>query len=129
MCDFFWEKGTSLSVGEGDLSDVIRAAQPAAQPEPSMWHIPVGPSSSAEHGASSSSGFGDPFDLFSGAGDASFNEMPDTDRDLFEEIKGIPYDIRVSPVIGSYHVEKNIGAVSGPTIAPPLRSLPGSKRR
>jgi hypothetical protein len=129
MCDFFWEKGTGLSAGGGDLSDVIRAAQPAAhQPEPSMWHIPVGPSPSAENGASSSTGFGDPFDPFAGTGDDSFNEMPD--RDLFEEIKEIPYDIRVSPVIFSDHVAKNTRTVLGPTIAPPLRSpAPGSKRR
>lgn len=125
MCDFFsWEK-VGLSAGEGDLSDVIRAAQPAVQlPEPSMWHLPVHPSSSAEQGASSSSGFGDPF---AGTGDAPFDEIPD--RDLFEQIKGIPYDIRVSPIIVSDDVASNIGVASGPTIAPPLRAPPGTKRR
>ncbi|KAJ4802743.1 DNA-binding WRKY [Rhynchospora pubera] len=121
MCDFFWEKAGS-STGEGDLSDVIRAAQPAARPESSMWHLPVGPTASAEQEASFSNAFGDPF---VGLGDAPFDELPD--RDLFEEIKGSPYQITVSPAIASDDMANKIGVSSGPTIAPPLRT-PGTKR-
>lgn len=127
MGDFFWEKA-GVSAGEGDLSDVIRPAKPAAaQSEPSMWHLPAGPSVPAEQGANSfSSGFGDPFAGTEAEG-VPYDEMPD--KDLFEEIKGAPYDIiRVSPVIASDDVAKNIGVASGPAIAPPLRA-PGTKRR